>query len=398
MTERAFDVVVFGATGFTGGLVAQYLAGCEELGRLRWALAGRSRDKLRALAAGLDLPPEHAPELLVADVGDEGSLRAMAERTRVLLTTVGPYCRYGEPVVRACAELGTDYVDLTGEPAFVRHMVERYDETARGRGARIVHACGFDSIPHDLGAYFTLLRLRDRLSPEQREREAVTIEGVVRAFGQFSGGTWHSALEIMSQVPAELGPRRAWEQALAQGPRKVRIVRGAPRHRADFGLWTVPLPTIDPEVVARSAAALPEYGPDFRYGHYAGVDNALQMAGMIAGAGTLFALAQAEPLRKLLRKVRDPGEGPSPAQRDRGWFRVTFLGRAADQEVHCEVRGGDPGYGETAKMLAESALCLALDRHRLPEGAGVITTAQAMGEVLIDRLHAAGITFIEDPG
>src|SRR6478735_4137039 len=219
MPERDHDIVLFGATGFTGALTAEYLAQHAGDG-LRWALAGRNRAKLEALSErlGIDVP------LLHADVGDEASLRTVAESARVVITTVGPYVAYGEPLVAACAAAGTDYVDLTGEPEFVDRMYCRYHDEATRSGARIVHACGFDSIPHDLG--------------------------------------------VLYSVQLEAKPHR------------------------ELGYWAVPMPTIDPQVIARSARALDRYGPDFSYGHYAGVKRLPIAVGGVAGAASLFAAAQ----------------------------------------------------------------------------------------------------------
>lgn len=393
--ERELQIVLFGATGFTGGLVAEYLAEVARKQPLRWALAGRNRGKLEAVLGRLAprLGSSGAPELLVADAADDAALAEMARRTRVVITTVGPYAKYGEPLVRACAQHGADYVDLTGEPEFVDLTRARYHALAEQHRARIVHACGFDSIPHDLGAYFTLQALRARLSPAEQESAAVTIEGFVRARGTFSGGTLHSALEIMSHAPG-----RAWQRRKAVRSSAARQAAQLPlriTHRQELGLWAVPMPTIDPEIVLRSAELLPEYGPDFHYGHYLGVKNALQVAGIVSGAGSVFALAQLPPARAMLKRIKDPGDGPDEATRAKSYFRVLFVGRAAGHEVRCEVRGGDPGYGETSKMLAESALCLAFDRARLPQHYGVVPTAAAMGNALIERLQAAGIEFRE---
>jgi len=394
--ERELQIVSFGATGFTGGLVAEYLAKVAIREPLRWALAGRSRTKLEAVLGRLSpwLGASPAPELIVADAADDAALAQMARRTRVVITTVGPYAKYGEPLVRACAEQGTDYVDLTGEPEFVDLTRARYHVLAERRRARIVHACGFDSIPHDLGAYFTLQALRARLSPAERETAPVTIEAFVRARGTFSGGTLHSALEIMARAPGRAWQRRKTARASAATPRATPLPLRI-KHRTELGLWAVPMPTIDPEIVLHSAELLPEYGPDFHYGHYLGVKSALQVAGIVSGAGSVFALAQLPPAKALLKRIKDPGDGPDEATRAKSHFSVLFLGRAAGHEVRCEVRGGDPGYGETSKMLAESALCLAFDRARLPQHYGVVPTAAAMGNALIERLQAAGIAFRE---
>jgi short subunit dehydrogenase-like uncharacterized protein len=398
MTTRKFDVVLFGATGFTGKLTAEYLAGARTARPLRWAIAGRNREKLEQVRREISALTPNGPhvQLLIADSSDDAALAAMAKSTRVVVTTVGPYIRYGEPLLRACVEQGADYVDLTGEPEFVDDMIERYGSLAEQRRVKIVNACGFDSIPHDLGAYFTLKALEQRLSPGERGQVPVTIEGFVRASGQFSGGTWHSAVTAMGRM-REYGAKRKGRPSLpivGEG-RRVGSTPSRIRFRPELKAWAVPMPTIDPQVVRRSARLLPEYGPEFRYGHFTAQRKLATVVGLVAGVSTVFALAQLAPTRALLLKVRSPGEGPSEEQRKKGFFRVTFLGRAAGHEVRCEVRGGDPGYGETAKMLAESALCLAFDSERLPRIYGVVPPAAAMGSTLIDRLTQAGLVFEE---
>ena len=386
--ERPFEIVVFGATGFTGGLVAEYLANRSE--PLRWAIAGRDASKLERVRERLPKSGS-PPSIIVADASDGHAVAELARQTHVVLTTVGPYVRYGEPLVRACAENGTNYVDLTGEPPFVERVRRRYHELAAERRVKLVNACGFDSIPHDMGAYFTLQALRRRMSEEERKTLPISIEGVVRAGGTISGGTWHSALEIMGSMRQMEKPSRA---PTSDG-RKVRPLPVRISYRKELGLYTVPMPTIDPLVVLESARLLPEYGPDFRYGHYMGLKHWYQVSGLLAGVGTVAGLAQFAPTRKLLGKLRTPGEGPSEEARKRGWFRVTFEARAGKHSARCEVRGGDPGYSETAKMISESALCLAHDRDRLPEHYGVVPSAAAFGDTLIRRLTRAGISFDE---
>ncbi|HEX2313430.1 MAG TPA: saccharopine dehydrogenase NADP-binding domain-containing protein [Thermomonospora sp.] len=387
---RTYDLVLFGATGFTGGLTADHLAEHAPPGT-RWALAGRNMARLEAVRerlAGLDPACKDLP-LLHADAEDPESLRAVAESARVVISTVGPYLRYGEPLVAACARAGTDYVDLTGEPTFVDLMYLRYHEEAVRTGARLVHACGFDSIPHDLGVYFTVKQLP--------EGAPLHVEGFVRVNGDASGGTLHSAVGVLTDLPGMVRAERE-RRRVERRPagRRVRVSRSpVPRTRVGGG-WTLPMPTIDPQIVVRSAAALDRYGPDFSYGHYLAVRRLATAAGLAAGTTAAAVLAQIPPARALLTGLRTPGEGPSAEQRARHWFSVTFVGRVtggvhAGEEVVTEVAGGDPGYGETAKMLAESALCLAHDD--LPETAGQVTTAVAMGDALIDRLVRAGITF-----
>ncbi|GAA3114588.1 saccharopine dehydrogenase NADP-binding domain-containing protein [Planomonospora alba] len=375
--DRPYDLVLFGATGFTGALTAAYLARATGPD-CRWALAGRSRARLEAVAARIGRP--ELP-LLHADAADPVSLAGVARSARVVATTVGPYIVHGEPLAAACAEAGTHYADITGEPEFVDLVFARHHARARETGAKLVHACGFDSVPHDLGVHFTVRRLPEGVP--------LRVDGYVRAGGRPSAGTVHSAVTVLARARQSASAARE-RRRLEERPagRRVRAVPGPP-HRV--GGWALPLPTLDPRIVARSARALERYGPDFVYRHHAAVRTLPGALGLAAGAGALAVLAQIPPVRAALLERFRPGDGPTPEQRAAGWFKVTFDGRGGGERVVTEVAGGDPGYDETAKMLAESALCLAFDD--LPETSGQTTTAAAMGEALTARLERAGITF-----
>lgn len=387
-TDRAYDLVLFGATGFTGALTARYLARHAPPGT-RWALAGRDPAKLAALRTALtEVDPDCARlPLLRADATDPDSLAEVAGASRAVLSTVGPFLLHGEPLVAACAAAGTDYLDITGEPEFVDLMYLRHHETALRTGARLVHACGFDSIPPDLGVYFTVRELS--------ASGPITVDGYVRGSGAFSAGTYRSVLLAVSR---QAEAARAARQRRRTEPRpEERRVRGGPGRlgrAAEAGLWALPLPTIDPAVVRRSAAALPAYGPDFRYRHHLGFRRLPAAVGTGIAAGGILGLGQLARVpaarRWLLERVR-AGSGPSEQRRARGWFKVRFVGRGDGRQVVTEVSGGDPGYDETAKMLAESGLCLLFDD--VPGTAGQVTSAAAMGDALIERLTRAGITF-----
>ncbi|MGW5053124.1 saccharopine dehydrogenase family protein [Actinokineospora sp. NPDC004072] len=378
-----YDIVLFGATGFTGELTAEYLArhapeGCT------WALAGRNQAKLAGVRSRLAAinPALASMDLLTADVTDPASLAAVASSTRVVITTVGPYVKYGDPLVAACAAAGTDYVDLTGEPEFVDQTYLRHHATAVASGARLVHACGFDSIPYDLGVYYTLRELG--------ASGPVSVDAYVRASADLSGGTFHSAITAFSRMRSSAAVARQ-RRSVEQRP-AGRRVRGAGRpHRSPFGWWALPAPTIDPQIVLRSARALESYGPDFTYGHYLALRRLPTAVGLVAGVGVLFGLAQLPLTRDWLLTRKKPGDGPSPQKRARSWFKVRFSARTPGKHLVTEVSGGDPGYDETAKMLAESALSLAFDD--LPPTAGQQTTATALGDALLDRLIKAGLTF-----
>lgn len=382
---RSFDVVLFGATGFTGGLTADYLA--ENLpAEARFALAGRNQGRLEAVRDRLaSINPRMAEiELLHADASEPASLAAVARSARVVITTVGPYLEYGAPLVAACATAGTDYVDLTGEPEFVDRMYLDHHQTAEATGARIVHACGFDSIPHDLGALFTVKQLP--------AGTPLNVRGIVRTNATISGGTLHSGLgqlarlRSMQQVASERSRIEPRPEA-----RRARARVGRPRRDRTTGTWLIPLPTIDPEVVKRSGLARDDYGPDFTYRHYAGARRLSAVALSLVGFVAAVAAVQVPPVRRAIGRRIPEGDGPSQERRDQTRFTVDFIGQGAGSTVHTRVSGGDPGYTETAKMLAESALCLAFDDN--PAVAGQVTTATAMGENLTRRLTDAGISF-----
>jgi short subunit dehydrogenase-like uncharacterized protein len=383
--EREYDVVLFGATGFTGGLTADYLSADAPVG-LHWALVGRNPAKLDAVAARLAAanPEAPVPALLEADAADAPALARVATSTRVVITTVGPYALYGAPLVAACAAAGTDYVDLTGEPEFVDQMWLDNHAAAQASGARLVHCCGFDSVPHDLGAYFTLQQLPEGVP--------VRIDGYVRSNARFSGGTYHSAVNGFARGRQTISAAR---RRKAAEPRPVgRQIHSSPariRHDEEIGGWTVPLPTVDGTIVRRSAATVDRYGPDFTYGHHLVARHLASVGGIAAAVGVVAVLAPIPPTRRLLLKAKSPGEGPSEATRAESWFKIRFVGEGGGKRVVTEVSGGDPGYSETSKILAECGLCLAFDD--LPERAGQLTTVASMGDMLLTRLQSAGIAF-----
>jgi short subunit dehydrogenase-like uncharacterized protein len=380
--ERAYDVVLVGATGFTGRLSAEYLARQLPDGA-RWALVGRDADKLADVQAGLGARGRTAA-LLTADLTDQAALADVAASTRVLATAAGPYLVLGQGLVAGCAEAGTDYLDLAGEPEFVDRVYLDCHERAVATGARLVHSCGFDSIPHDMGAYFTVSQLPDDVP--------ISLAGYVRAKGSISGGTYQSLVNSFARIgAARAAAKERKRREKRPSDRRARALPGKP-HRVPGGkLWAAPLRTIDPIVVARSARALPEYGPDFTYSHYAAARHLTTLAGAALGLGAIVGLAQIPPAKRYLMSRMPSGRGPSAAQRAKSWFKVRFVGQAGPLGIVTQVSGPDPGYSGTAVMLGESAMCLAFDD--LPATSGQVTTAVAMRHHLIDRLVGAGFTF-----
>jgi saccharopine dehydrogenase (NAD+, L-glutamate forming) len=380
--ERAYDVVLVGATGFTGRLSAEYLARHLPDGA-RWALAGRDAEKLAGIRAGLG-PGGRTATLLTVNLTDHAAVADVAASTRVLATTAVPYLMLGRDLADACAEAGTDYLDLAGEPEFVDRVYLDSHEHAVATGARLVHSCGFDSIPHDMGAYFTVSQLPDDLP--------ISLAGYVRAKGSISGGTYRSALNSFARIGA--GRAAAKERKRREkrpSNRRARAVPGKPHRVPGGNLWAAPLPTIDPVVVARSARALPEYGPDFTYSHYAVARHVTTLAVGALAVGAVVGLAQIPPAKRFLMGRMPSGSGPPATQRAKSWFKVRFVGQAGTTRIVTQVSGPDPGYVGTAAMLGESAICLAFDD--LSATSGQVTTAVAMGQRLIDRLVGAGFTF-----
>ena len=385
-SRRDYDLVLLGATGFTGKLTARYLAGLAD-GALRWAIAGRDRDRLAALAAQLPDPPA----VEVVDTGDLVGLLDLAARTRVLATTAGPYLRHGELVAQACVRSATHYLDVTGEPAYVDLLLARYDADARRQGIKLVSCCGFESVPADLGVRFTVGHLPDDA--------ALTVRGYLRARMRPSGGTVTTALEGSARGHRTAPTPTSAPDGRPDGRPVARLASGVHRVAALDG-WAVPLPTIDTAVVLRSARVLPGYGSRLRYGHHLLLAHLPAALGGLAGAGLLGAAARFAPMRSLLsrallsgalpsRLLPSPGDGPDEATRNRGWFELTFLGEGGGHQVVTRVSGGDPGYDTTAVTLGEAARTLLDDDA--PAAAGVVTPAVALGAPYLRRLAAAGL-------
>ncbi len=377
-----YDLVLFGATGFTGRIVAEVLARVASP-TLTWAIAGRNLDKLHDLKRELvqQNPRCSAVELIVADSADAESLADMAARARVLVNTAGPFSLYGEPVVRACVEGGADYVDISGEPAFIRRLDEEFAAEAARKGLRIVPCCGFEAIVADLGALYTLRQLP--------RTEPIELRGYVRAKMRLSGGSLNTTVHAMGNIAAATLP-----PPQCRAGRKVRALRPRLGRDASLGGWVAPMQLIDQDIVLRSAASLDAYGPDFGYAHHFVFPTLRDLLRAASEMMRMALMAQTRRTRaRLSRKLLQPGQGPDRAERETSWFNVRFEGRSAGKTVVTEVSGGDPGYGDTAKMLVQAALCLLEDRDSLPKLAGVLTPVQATGDLLIDRLEKEGIHF-----
>ncbi|AHH21843.1 putative trans-acting enoyl reductase [Nocardia nova SH22a] len=407
MTDREFDLVLFGATGFVGRLTAQYLATAAPDGA-RIALAGRSPERLTAVRDELGGAAAIWP-LLVADSSDQAALDALAARTKVVVTTVGPYLRYGLPLAQACANAGTHYADLTGEPLFIRECIDGFGEKAAETGAKIVNSCGYDSIPSDLSVY----RLYRR-SVEDNTGELTDTTLVAWLSGGVSGGTVDSGRAMMEAVAADpakgavlshpysLSPDKAMDPDVGRQSDQALSRASAVDPSLDGWVATFVMAAHNTKIVRRSNGLLGwVYGKNFRYREVMSAGSSatapLVAAGMAGGivagmtAGALLSRISAG--RKLLDRILPkPGTGPDEKARRRGWFRMkTFAATTSGAKYVCTFAGeGDPGYQATSVMLGQAGLCLAFDE--LPELAGILTPAAAMGDPLTERLREAGLT------
>jgi len=406
---RTWDIIIFGATGFTGALIAEYL--CDTYGvnqEVRWAVSGRNHQKLLQLRERLtqNYPDAASLSLLEADATQPDSLDRLAESAEVICSTVGPYLRYGAELVAACVRHQTDYCDLSGEVPFIRQMIDAHHEQAQSDGTRIIHACGYDSIPSDLGVLLVQRAFQSQFG--RSATEVRTLIGPTR--GGFSGGTLASMIGVLEQVK-DPKQRRIVGNPYALNPRDgVRGQDGSDLRHAQFDdqsqKWIAPfvMSAINTRVVRRSHALLGyPYGRDFRYteavGFRSGLKGMCQAKVTALGLTIMVGLMMFRPTRGLLNRtlLPQPGEGPDRRAREQGYFMMRLL--ASDGDDQCRASVGDsldPGYGSTAKMLAESAVILATQRDSLPQTSGVLTPAVGLGLPLIERLRDVGMTWRVD--
>ncbi|WP_339842837.1 saccharopine dehydrogenase NADP-binding domain-containing protein [uncultured Halopseudomonas sp.] len=384
--DRELDIIVYGATGYTGRLVCEYLNKQYGVnGEVKWAMAGRSQDKIDSVREEMGIPAD-VPTVL-ADANEPASIKAMVEKTKVLLTTVGPYQLYGSDVVAACAKAGTDYVDLCGEPAWMHEMIAKHQDDAKASGARIVFSCGFDSVPFDLGAFFLQEAAKKKFGSSMPR-----IKGRVRAMkGTFSGGTLASFKATMAAAAKKPEMMKVLGNPFALTPGFTGADQpsgNAPSYDEDLNSWSAPfvMATINTKNIHRSNFLLGhEYGEGFVY------DEMMLTGPGEKGEATAKAVAAD---KSMANDPRKPGEGPSKEERENGYYDVLFAGsNDKGDSLRVSVKGDkDPGYGSTSKMIAESAVCLV--KNPGAASGGIWTPASALGSLLIERLEKnAGLTF-----
>ncbi|MCU0550027.1 MAG: saccharopine dehydrogenase NADP-binding domain-containing protein [Leptolyngbya sp. Prado105] len=400
MSERSYDVVLYGASGFVGKQTVQYFANHTAPEQVRWAIAGRNRQRLEAVRDEVGV----TVDVLVADSQDQQEIDAIVAQTRVILTTAGPFALYGNALVDACVRFKTHYVDITGETPWVRALIDRHHEQAATDGTRIIPCCGFDSVPSDLGTYLIVRRSQELGIPCKQ------VKAYFQAAGGFNGGTLASAFNLydsqgLAQMnePFLLNPIGNHTQAELDRNRDPQL----PSFDPDLNAWIAPffMGAVNTRIVRRSAALFEDwqesYGADFTYQEYLKVEEplaGLKAAGMTAGLALFIGAVQQPQVRSLLQPILpQPGSGPSEQTMNEGWFSCELIGTAGDRH---KVRGlirdqGDPGNRATVKFLCEAALSLALHTVELPGGqtrGGILTPATGLGDVLVQRLRHAGMT------
>jgi short subunit dehydrogenase-like uncharacterized protein len=404
---QTFDIILFGATSFVGQIMTRYMISQfpEGQGNPTWAIAGRSDAKLQQLKTSLGSSGEHL-QTLVADAENEQALTDLCEQTKVIVSTVGPYALYGEAMVKACVSTGTDYCDLTGEPQWIFKMLKRYEKIAQATGARIVHSCGFDSIPSDLGVLYTQQQAKQQLGSYC---EGIYMR-VKAAKGSASGGTVASMMNLVKEATTDKQLRRLLANPYALCPaghgfehrqENLKTAKFDPPSQS----WIAPfvMAAINTRIVHRTNSLLnKQYGQNFIYDEAMmmgkGTKGSVFAAGLSIGLGGFMLAAALPPSRWFMEKtiLPKPGEGPSLKEQQQGYYDLRFFGvTSTGQQIQTKVTGDqDPGYGSTAKMLAQSAACLAQDISKKELAGGFWTPASAMGDKLIDRLQQhAGLTF-----
>lgn len=378
--QRKYDIVIYGSTGFTGQLVAEYFAQNVDFKKVKWAIAGRDLSKILSFKNKLlvSFPELIDLDHILADSDNPDSLEALAKTTKLVITTVGPYQIHGEPIVKACVQAGTHCLDLTGEPKYAQHIYKHYNFPAEHNNCLVINSCGFDSVPADMGAFYTAQLLG--------EGEDKTIESYVSAKGSFSGGTLKSAIGAMEGFNEEmfLDPKYKFGSAKFEGIHKQKSI----------SKWALPMPVIDAAIVERSSRARKDiYGNNFSYAQYFAVKQPIVAASAFLGITALMLATQVPMLKKRLLNFKQSGEGPSQVERDQSFFKVVCIGKSSNNSVKASVSGGDPGYTETAKMLSEAALSIIENPKEFEGKGGVMTPAGALGEIYLQRLIDRGIEF-----
>ena len=369
---KKYDIVIFGATGFTGKLICDYLLNHDESKKLNIALAARNKEKLNDVSNNFK---DINPDIIIADSFDKESIDSMTKKARLILTVVGPYSLYGEYLVESCIKNSTHYVDLTGEPDFVSSIRKNFSDQAIKSKSIIVNSCGLESIVPDVGTLYTVNKMKSNKK---------NITYFLKSKGTISGGTWASFINALYSNKPIINSR-----VNSKSEKEVKKIYYSKR----FKSWAIIFPVIDKQIVYRSSKEFNIYGDSFSFNEYMMIKSFIQVVLLIFSISLITLFSKFKILKKWLLSLRPSGSGPSLKQRQRNWFKAVFVGGGDNEKITTQLSGGDPGYGDTAKFISEIALCIVNDYDKLNKKAGIITPVECTGKLMIERLKNAGIEF-----
>ena len=364
MVEKQYDIIVYGATGFTGKLICEYLFNHKESKMIKWAISGRNQLKLDSIGKKYNV------DSFTANAFDKNSLDLITNKTKLIISVVGPYSIYGKQLIESCIDNNCHYLDLTGEPEFVHFVEENFSQKAKDKNIILMNCCGFESIPPDIGVFYTLEKLKEKNAK---------INTFLKTKGKISGGTWASFLNSFSTKKPII------KKGLNKSKRAKKIF-----YVKELKKWALIFPVIDKHIVKKSAKKI-GYGEEFSFNEYILFKHFFQIIGLVISISFIGILAKFKFFRNWLKSFIPSGKGPTKEERSKHWFELKIFGTTKSKFITATVSGGDPGYGETSKFISEMALCIILDYDNLDCNKGVITPAQCAGDIMIERLIESGI-------
>ena len=373
MSNKKYDLVVYGASGFTGQLICEYLASHKDTSNLNWAIAGRNSSKLEKISNQFSSIDKKI-DVLYADSFDKESLDSICSQSKLIITTVGPYAIYGENLVASCIENTTHYLDLTGEPHFVHKIKQKYNQKAIDSNAMIIHSCGFESIPPDIGTYCAVNQLNE---PD------CSVEYFFESNGNISGGTWASFINSLSS-PLPIIEKKHNRPKKRKHKKKIFFHKNLKR-------WALFFPVIDKYIVQKTSRSFKEYGENFSFSEYMLFKSPMKLIFIVLGILIVSIISRIKPVKKWLLSLKPSGSGPSKIERDKNWFVAKIIATGSRSSAITTIKGGDPGYGDTSKFISEMALCILMEENNLLAKKGILTPVQCSGDLLVNRLKKAGI-------
>ena len=377
MNNKKYDLIVYGASGFTGQLICEYLSDHKDVSNLKWAISGRDIEKLKSISTQFSTE-KNKIDVLYADSFDKTSLDSISSQSKLIITTVGPYAIYGELLVESCIENQTYYLDLTGEPHFVHKIKEKYAQKAYDNNVAIIHSCGFESIPPDIGVYSAINHLNE---------PNADVSYFFESNGDISGGTWASFINSLSSSR----PIVSTESNKHHKSKSNKHTKKVFFHK-EFKRWALFFPVIDKYIVRQTSKSFSQYGEGFSFSEYMLFKSWGKLAFILIGIFIVNIISKSKWIKKWLLSLKPSGSGPSKEQRDKNWFTAKVIARGKKNSVMTTIKGGDPGYGDTSKFISEMALCILTQSDQLLKNKGILTPVECSGDLLVDRLRDAGIS------